>query len=395
MHTKRQAGFSLLEMLVATAVMVIIVGATLSTLTNAMHATEAVTLMADTQENLRAGLDWMVRDISQAGDGIPQGGITIPNTGGATPTSAIAWPGKGGNFPSAWTTLPGVAPGAGLGPTTNTSGQATDMVTVLYADNTLQDANNNWLSKYPIKIAATTTPAFAGCAGSIAIAGSTTTITFDTNCINISGSNNTGLNPGDLILLQSNASNCSNDNSIVASLNCDTSDISAGNSGMGLGYVSTVSTGANSITFSPGDPFGLNATGAAAGTVAKALSGCPAACPTTTATRIWMITYYLDNTNPLLPQLMREVNFNGPEPVSQSIENLQLFYDILTPAATPPVTPEVENPTLAQLSDIRDAYIVLYARSNSKYSQNTQYFRNNLTTVVSIRGLNFYNQFNP
>ena len=52
---KRAAGFTLVEVLVAVALMLIIVATTLGTLTTAIHATEAVTLMADTQQNLRAG----------------------------------------------------------------------------------------------------------------------------------------------------------------------------------------------------------------------------------------------------------------------------------------------------------------------------------------------------
>ncbi|MFZ0432968.1 MAG: prepilin-type N-terminal cleavage/methylation domain-containing protein, partial [Candidatus Acidiferrales bacterium] len=85
---KRQAGFSVIELMVATAILVIAVAATLSMLTQAIHANQGVTLMADTQENLRAAMNYMVRDILQAGDGIPQGGITIPNTGITEPTNA-------------------------------------------------------------------------------------------------------------------------------------------------------------------------------------------------------------------------------------------------------------------------------------------------------------------
>jgi prepilin-type N-terminal cleavage/methylation domain-containing protein len=51
---KRQAGFSLMEVLVATALMVVIMGTTVRALSDATHANEAVTLMADSQENLRA-----------------------------------------------------------------------------------------------------------------------------------------------------------------------------------------------------------------------------------------------------------------------------------------------------------------------------------------------------
>jgi type II secretory pathway pseudopilin PulG len=389
---RREAGFSMLEMLIAAAVMVIIVGVTLSALTQAIHATEAVTLMADAQDNLRAGLNWMVRDISQAGDGIPQGGITIPNSGGASATSKVLWPGTGGNFPSAWTQLPPVAPGFELGVTTNTSGQKTDMITVMYADNTLQDNTFNpphWLNEFPISLAATATA--PGCPnGKIVTVASTTTVTFDgTNCIHIAGSANTGLNVGDLILLQNNTSACSADNSVVASMSCDSNSIGNPTTDMALMYVSAVSTAANTITFSPGDPFGLNASGQPAGTLASMGGG------TTTATRVWMITYYINNANPLKPQLMRQVNANAAEPVSDSIENLQIFYDIVNAGTSPAtVTAEVEGPTQAQLGYIRDAYILLCARSSSTYSQDRQYFRNNLETVVNIRGLNYFNQFN-
>ena len=89
---KREHGFSLIEVMVATTIVLVIMAATLGTLTSALQATQAITLMADTQENLRAGMNYMVRDILQTGEGIPQGGITIPNTAGA---SAVNRPGPG------------------------------------------------------------------------------------------------------------------------------------------------------------------------------------------------------------------------------------------------------------------------------------------------------------
>ena len=48
---------------------------------------------------------------------------------------------------------------------------------------------------------------------------------------------------------------------------------------------------------------------------------------------------------------------------------------------------------MAQLPYIRDAYIILYARSDSKFSLSNDFVRNNLETVVSIRGMDFYNEF--
>jgi hypothetical protein len=159
--------------------------------------------------------------------------------------------------------------------------------------------------------------------------------------------------------------------------------------------VSSVNVAANSITFSPADPFGLNASGATSGTIAQIQSPPNSGnYPTTTATRVWMITYFVDNSNPNRPELMRQVNLKQPQAVGEVIENVQIFYDILNAGSSPvTVTAGLENPTDAQLPDIRDAYIILYARSENPYSQNKTYFRNNLETVVSIRGLDFYNEF--
>jgi len=399
---KRQKGFSLVEVLVATTITVLILAATLGTLNTALNATQAVTLMADTQENLRAGMNYMVRDFMQTGAGIPQNGITLPNTNGASLTNR---PGPGtppagafGTFSTTWTALPAIIPGPGLGPTTTTSGQATDMVTIVYADTTLQDVNGHWLNEFPIFLAPQNGGA-PGCAaanpnpapaGSITTGNGTTTVTFDKSCIVIN-TGTTGINPGDLILLQNN--NTIGDGSVTGS---DTA-ITDSSGQMALLTVSNVNVAGNSITFSPNDAFDLNASGATAGTIAQIeIQAGPnqGQFPTTTATRIWMITYFINNQTPARPLLMRQVNMNPPEAVGEVIENMQIFYDILVTGVTPAaVVPAVENPTSGQLPDIRDAYIILFARSQDMFNRTNKYFRNNLETVVSIRGLDFFNQF--
>jgi prepilin-type N-terminal cleavage/methylation domain-containing protein len=379
---KRQKGFSLIEVLIATAVMVGIVGATVGALTDATHATQAVVLMADTQENLRAGLNYITRDLTQAGEGIPQGGIILPSTG-------VVWPGTGGNFSGGtsftgnWSVLPAISPGYQRGPITSTSNVKTDVLTIAYGDTTLQDTNftpAHWLNEYPINLT-------SSCPlGSISNSGSapniTTTVTFDaTHCVHIS-TGNTSLSVGDLILLQNNASSCSGGYSIVASAACDTN---ANGGSMALRTITAVNTTTNTITMAHGDAFGLNG-GATVSTAS-----------TWTATRVWMITYYIDNSNSLRPQLMREVNLKGANAVGDVIENLQVFYDMLDPNANPPaiLSPqEQESPAIANLPYIRDAYVFLAARSESSYSSTGKYFRNNLETVVSIRGLAFYNEYN-
>jgi prepilin-type N-terminal cleavage/methylation domain-containing protein len=402
---KRQSGFTLLETLVATTIMLVTVAAVMSALTDATHATQAVSLMADTQENLRAGMNYLVYDLKQAGNGIPQAGITIPNTGGASPTSAVVRPGpytspatSFGNFSSSWTVLPAITAGYQTGPTTTTSGVPTDMVTVIYADTSLVDANGHWLNEYPI----TGSSGTAGCAsgnanpnpqGSITSTGSGTsavyTIHFDSTCM-IINNGNTGLAAGDLIMLQNNNS--------TGSASMTASDASVDNTTAGnvcIMTVSSVNQAANTVTFSPNDAFGLNASGKGYGTITNIQSPAGSGTyPVTTATRVWMITYYIDNSNSSRPQLMRQVNLNAAKAVGDEMEHMQIFYDVLNAGSSPvTVTAEVENPTLTQLPYIRDAYILLYARSDDPYTVTHAYVRNNLETVVSIRGLDFYNEF--
>jgi hypothetical protein len=179
--------------------------------------------------------------------------------------------------------------------------------------------------------------------------------------------------------LQNNAGSCGGATTGLGSTSCDASDPS---SSTALRVITATATATNSITFAPGDAFGLNGGSLPGGTI--------------TATRIWMITYYINNSNSQLPLLMREVNLNGAVAVAQVIENLQLFYDVVNSGQqNPPTLAEqgTEQPTYAQLPYIRDAYIWLFARSEQTYGQTGQYFRNNFETSVSVRGLDFYNEF--
>ena len=157
---KRQAGFSLMELLVATALMVVIMGTTLRALSDATHANEAVTLMADSQENLRAAMNYMTKDLIEAGEGLPQGGIPIPNS--ATPlnpapalASAVNRPGPIGGpatFPPSFLTLPAITDGFQQGPQAVTPnpnvpgavllGTKTDFITLVYVDNTIVDTGS-------------------------------------------------------------------------------------------------------------------------------------------------------------------------------------------------------------------------------------------------------------
>ena len=385
---KRQAGFSLLEVLVSVALMLVIMGTTLQMLTDAIHANEGVTLLADTQENLRAAMNYMVHDIVLAGSGIPQGGITIPNNATlASPNPAVASnvnrPGPVGalaTFPVIYQAIPAITAGAAQGPPATTpnpniqgatlAGAPTDFITIVYADTTLVDANNHTLNEFPVYLSPGAGP--AGCAaGNSAPAGNISATgnaaTFDASCITINNGN-TSINPGDLIMFQ---------NAIGTTLQTVT------------GVAGQV------VTFAAPDPFQLNGTGKPSGTMIRIQTGIASPggpYPPTTATRIWMITYYLSITapaSPLRPMLMRQVNFNAAQPVGEVLENLGITYDINGGPTNTEFVDPAWSPNL-----IRKVNLSLAARSEFAYSKTKDYFRNNLQTQVSVRSLAFFNQFN-
>jgi len=345
--------------------------------------------MANAQQNLRAGMHFVVRDLMQAGEGIPPQGISVPNT--AAGVSTINRPGIGGAFNvnqiSPQAVLPVVIPGWQQGAQAKTvnpltgavlTGVNTDTITIIYADNTLVSSNvaaPTPLSQIPVKQAA---PAAPVCAGSIAASG--LTVTLDPACFVMPGTPSP-IQPGDLIMF-SNAN------------------------GTALEYVTNVA--GTTITFGAGDPAGLNQTGLPNGTVASI----NASAVPTVISRVWMVTYYIDTaTNPQKPQLVRQVNYPGfpvaapnypAQQIADCIENLNFTYDIINtqdPAGTYGALGAGDAQTFIAPDNpfqFRAVNAMLAARS--EYTINTgaakTYYRNNLTTQVSIRSSAFVNQYN-
>jgi prepilin-type N-terminal cleavage/methylation domain-containing protein len=382
---KLQKGFSLIELMVSMAIVIIVMGIAVTALVQAQRASNAVAYEANTQQNLRSGMHFMVRDLTQAGEGIPQGGITIPYTGTTTTTSNINRPGTTTVFPSAYTTVPAITPGFEAGqfamsinPSSGAAltGVATDIITILYADNVLQDTLGNYLYSYPVIQAAPATPV---CLGAINSTGNA--VTLAANCFTMPGVTNP-ITKGNLIMFH-NAN------------------------GTALEYVTSVA--GQVINFTSGDPANLNQTGKTYGTVAN-LATTPGVFPPTTITRVWMVTYYIDSTNSLDPQLVRQVNYPGyptsapvnpPVPIADMIENLGFSYDITgstDPAGTYALGPG--NAPFPILPDtpalIRAVNVFLAGRSEQPYKAETGpvFLRNNLSSQVSIRSLSFTNQFN-
>jgi prepilin-type N-terminal cleavage/methylation domain-containing protein len=377
---KRQRGFTLIELMVSMSIVVSVVAIATDALMQAEHVTNMVAYEANTQENLRAGMHFMVRDLMQAGEGIPQGGISLPYTA----TSAVNRPGTATIFPNTYITLPAITPGAlagqlatSINPSTNAvlTGANTDIINILYADNVLVDAAGNYLYSYPVVQPAPSAPV---CAGSISATGAA--VSLAPGCFTMPGVTNP-ITTGNLIMFHNQ-------------------------NGTALEYVTSVA--GQTINFSGGDPAGLNQTGKLNGTVAN-LATTPGVFPPTTVTRVWMVTYYVDVTTPTDPQLIRQVNYpnypaggpvNPPTAIADDIENLGFSYAITSSTdavGTYPNGPgNAPTPVLPDTpAQIRAVNVFLAGRSENTYTAETTptFLRNNLSTQVSIRSLSFTNQF--
>ncbi len=370
---KRNAGFSLIEMLVAVAITVVIVLVALDALTQAQHASEGVSLMSNMVENLRAGMDNMSQDLVLAGSGIPTGGISIPAGGGP----AINRPSPAGfaytfvdQTPAPLTALPAVDPGFTLGPAIQ---GPSDMITVLYADNLTYGP---LVPQVPLNANAINDPGAVApsqaCNGTIDPSGNGAFVKFDPLCVTLPAVGNGAIAPGDLIMFSNAQGN---------TIEC----------------VTSVSLGTNTLNFAAGDPYGLNATAAtyASGTMKQLETG-PGVYPPTFATRIWMVTYYLDNTNPAGPRLMRQVNFNPARPIAESIEGLQIAFNFVNgnPLCGAACTNQPVPPVGMSANQMMSANLFLAARSEKPFSWTKKFFRNNLSSQISLRGLAFHNNYN-
>lgn len=358
---KKQAGFTLVEFLVAMGVTLLVTAAALSMFSDALRTNENVTLLTDMTDNLRTGMNLMVQDVIQAGTGIPTGGIPIPSGGSpSAPVNRPSPPGQNYTFPVGSTVLPAIEPGADLGPQIISSdavpGPNTDMITMLYADNSLA------LDKDPILRPAG--PGGPACNGTIAADGST--VTFDANCVNLT-TGNIRINPGDLIMF-SNA--------------------------QGNAIQTVTDVAGQTLTFGSNDIFNLNQRNDPSGTI-KQLQTPPGSgtYPPTTATRIWMITYYLDNvSDPQHVRLVRQVNFNPPQPVGEVLENLQFTYNFVDGVTNPSNQPTV--PVGLSESQIRAVNLFLGARSTATSTKTRKYLRTNLATQVSLRSMAYVSRYN-
>lgn len=374
---RNSRGFSLMEVLIAMALGLLVVAGAVTLMTKGMGATFVVSQRAQMQGDVRAAENMLVRDISMAGAGLPSGGVQLPTVGPSEPLYgcdqtktcyvpaplAVGGGAPGMNYPAAY--MYWVIPGPQKGPIISPGQPATDIITVVYADNNfrLNDYNN-------------VTFGANGTSATFALAPVLPPNLPPNPPPQAVNDPVAGLQRGDLVFFQNTK-------------------------GMAVVEVTgPIAVAGNSYTvpFADKDVLGINQSGAAANNLKSISAGTQ-----TVANRIWVITYYLDvqpdpsgNNGPGTPRLMRQVNGQAPVPLADNIVNLQFMYDTYdTNGNLVSDAPDAagQSPNLIQKVNLRH----LTARSSVQQGPGARaangYQSVDLQSQISVRNMSFKDRY--
>lgn len=309
-----ESGFSLIELLVATGIVLLVLAGTAQTMTSAIEGQSAAKQVLDMNGHLRAAMDLIERDLLQTGQGLPVGRrVGIPNGADA---QLVLRPGPAASgacggvttFP-AQPSLPAVVVGPDLGPPID--GRCTDVVTIFAAD--------NLFGKVPVA-------AIAADGRSAVIHQASANISDDPDV------NSDNLRPGDILMFEK---------------------------GVMSVLVQVTEVQGQTVRFDPGanDPLRLNqfdtdVNNADMQGTLNILKATAPADPNTPAgngsagpslaTRIRMVTYFVDTTAGAVPRLVRQIGGNPANAVAIGVQGFRLSYDIAD---------QVTNPTSVRMDD--------------------------------------------
>ena len=374
---KPQRGFSLLELMIASAVGLVVIAAMTSLFKIGMDATFTVTQRAETQQNMRAAVELMTQDISLAGSGLPSGGLQLVTGGtvskfscnqtGTCYVPAGTYPASGGGVPNfMYGIIPGFNTGVQGGAViTAAPGQVNSSITSIYCDYNFPLTNFNFtFPGGPTQ--ATVTVINAG---------------VQPNNILAAG----GLNPGDLILFT--VSTPGNGN---------------GNNGTSLiqnaAVVAEVTTIPNNTTinFASGDALNMNQTGAGTSNNLSTVIAASGAGTQMSACRLYAVSYFLQvpvaGGTVQTPRLMRQVNGRDAVPVADNIINMQFTYDVIDSVAGT-VTANSANPLAAGLSPALIQKVNLWVMGQGMTTAGRKAQSMYLATSVAARNMSFCNSY--
>jgi hypothetical protein len=297
-----------MEMMISLFVGVLVLGVAVQLFTKSLDATWMVSQRAELQQDARASFNIVTKDVSLANSGLSDtpfySGIALASGAAINPTYGCDYTGachlgaaNNGSVlypsPGGINSLYGVIPGWRKGPTISAAAGATDVITMIYLD------TNFLLNQYLVRFDD--------------INGNSVTFKMPApvpnpvpQAVNDTG---VGLQRGDLVLFQRGT---------LGAIAEVTAAVGAGG-------------GPYTVSFANTSPLGFNQNSATSGnlntTVIQNAANVGVYLPaSTTATRIWVVTYYIDNTKPT-PTLMRLVNGRLPVPVTENVADLRFTYN--------------------------------------------------------------------
>ena len=368
----RKRGFTLLEMVVAMALGLVLLGAAVQLYTQGVNATWTISQRAQMQQDFRAAEDMLTRDLSLAGSGLgnnvqialPAGTGTLPVYGCSQTTCYLN--GTGAAYPTQGSNpyLYGLMPGWKFGPTLNAAQGPTDTVTVVYTDSSF------YLNCYSVTVS------------SAAVVEFKLNSPLPANCVLPTGvtapqavnDSVAGLTPGDLVLFS--VTTGSGTGATTASVVGEVTN------------VATAGTDTYNVSFGTGDPLRMNQTGTTGGAIEQVVGW------TGSANRILVITYYIDNTiSP--PRLMRQVSGHTPMPVAENVVFLQFSYDLYNSASGSALPNQADGGASQGLTpnQITKINILHMAMDSTLKGAKGGYQGMDLQTSVSARDLTFNNDY--
>jgi hypothetical protein len=368
---KHASGFSLVEMMIATALGTTVLAAAVSIYIQGVNATWTVTQRAEMQQDFRAASNVLKNDLSLAGAGLGQGAAIALPTSTTVPlygcdqtstcyinSTSVSYPLNGGT-----PFMYGLLPGYGLGPTVNT--MSTDIVTVIYTDPSFA------LDCYTATLTNATTVTFA-LPGTL-----TCTLPLGVVTPQAVGGGGLGLTAGDLIWFSFGSTQ------VVAEV--------------------TNVTG-STVTFAANDVLKMNQGTTAANSLAYTYT--KSGSVTGTGQRILVITYYLD-TSVTPSRMMRQISGHSPMPVAENIVYLNFTYDLFNPTTGTPALAQCSPGTSAtcnpspgsvgllptQITKINISHMDIDSTVKSGMFGQNGYQRMDLQTSVSARNLTYVNNY--
>ena len=371
---KSQRGFTLLELLVASSIGLTVILVMASLFKTGMDTSMKVTQRAETQQNLRAAVQMMTKDISLAGGGLPSGGLQLGSAGlskiacNQTGTCYIT----GGTYPNSATGsanyMYAIEPGFGTGVQnaaviTAAPAATNSSLTTVYCD------YNFPLTNFTFTFPSSTVSNVAVISGAVT-----------PNNILAPG----GLQVGDLLMF-----------TVATPGNGKTS---SGTSLVQNAAVVAEITGipnGTTLDFSTGDALNFNF-GSGTNNLASVATAAAGAGSQVSVCRLQVVTYFIQvpvaGGTVQTPRLMRQVNGLNAVPVADNIINLQFTYDVIN-SITGVTVANVQNPIGAGDSPSLIQKVNLWVMGQSLNNDGNRAQSMYLATAVSTRNMSFCNSY--